>query len=108
MQAATRCSRTRARPPVFVDLAGSGNTEAVVERLGHASSIGLDTPGTGLLQSADDGKGTVLRFAYGRAPAAAGERQRHALLSSLTVESSGYDAVTYSYGYQAPAVHSVG
>src|SRR5262249_10944374 len=48
--------------PVIADLLGTGNTEVVVTRVAIAKSLALDGPGTGLLRSADDGKGTVLSF----------------------------------------------
>ena len=39
---------------------------------------------------------------------APGVRHRQALLSALGVESSGYDAVRYTYAYGGPAVHTQG
>ena len=94
--------------PVVADLLGSGNAQLVVTLNGHASALELDEPGTSLMSTADDGRGTVLRFSYGRAPAAAGGRQRHAVLTRLDVESSGYGNASYSYAYDTPRVHSVG
>jgi hypothetical protein len=73
-----------------------------------ANAIDLTAAATGLLRSADDGKGTVLRFGYARAKPSPGVIRRHAVLSDLTVESSGYDAVTYHYDYGTPVVHSQG
>lgn len=97
-----------ASKPVIADFSGSGNTEIAYMKYGQGYVVALDAPGTGLLSRADDGKGTVLRFDYERARPAAGLRQRHAVLAKLTVDSSGYDSVAYSYSYQGPRLHSIG
>lgn len=94
--------------PVIQDLRGTGNTEITYTKSGQGLAIALDGPETGLLRSADDGKGTVLRFDYARAPAAAGARQRESVLATMTVESSGFDVTAYSYAYAAPRLHSTG
>ena len=94
--------------PLIADLSGTGNEEAVFVTDAQAMAIQLTSPSTGLLRSADDGKGTVLRFGYGRVRPAAGIRRRYAVVNSLTVESSGYDTVSYSYDYGAPVLHTVG
>src|SRR5262249_11963527 len=93
---------------VLGDFAGSGDTEIAVVKGGHAYSLALAGAETGLLGSADDGKGTVLQFAYGRSPAVPGTRNRQAVLSSLTVQTAGHDAVAYQYAYQAPTLHTDG
>jgi RHS repeat-associated protein len=90
------------------DFAGSGNTSLTVTQGLDAYSTSLDGPETGLLASADDGKGTVLGFTYTRLPAAPGARQRQPVLASLTSSSSGYDAVTYGYQYYGANYHSEG
>jgi RHS repeat-associated protein len=94
--------------PLFNDFVGSGNAEVFVVNDGKSYSVNLNEPGTSLLKTADDGRGTVLRFSYVRGPAAYGVRQRHALLDTLTVESSGHDAVSYHYTYDAPVLHTLG
>ncbi|MCE9667695.1 hypothetical protein LY474_07695 [Myxococcus stipitatus] len=90
------------------DFAGSGNTSLTVTKGLDAYSASLDGPETGLLQSADDGKGTVLGFTYTRLPAAPGARYRQPVLASLTSTSSGYDTVTYGYTYFGANYHSLG
>ena len=96
--------------PMVVDVTGSGDTEvAVVEAFqGMTQSVALNAAETGLLRTADDGKGTVLSFEYGRAPAEAGVRQRATVLKKLGVASSGADPVTYTYQYSGGRVHSKG
>ncbi|WP_163996153.1 RHS repeat-associated core domain-containing protein [Pyxidicoccus caerfyrddinensis] len=90
------------------DFAGSGNTSLTVTKGSDAYSTSLDGPETGLLASADDGKGTVLGFTYTRLPAAPGARFRQPVLASLTSSSSGYDTVTYGYQYHGANYHSQG
>jgi hypothetical protein len=92
--------------PVLVDLIGSGNAEVLTTRLGQASSLALDAPEVGLMASADDGKGNVLQFSYGRGPAVPGGRQRPAVLTQLTVQSVGSDPISYTYQYSGPHLHS--
>ncbi|MFP2925371.1 RHS repeat-associated core domain-containing protein [Pyxidicoccus sp. 3LG] len=98
--------------PVVADLSGSGNTEVTYTRtqnqVPRAYRLALDTPGTALMHTADDGKGTVLTFEYQRAPPVPGHHQRNAVLSRLKVRSSGYDTVAYDYTYESPAEHEVG
>lgn len=94
--------------PVAADLAGTGDTELAFVKAGQAYSLALDAPGVGLLQSADDGKGTRLSFTYGRAPAEPGVVSRHALLSRLSVRSTGYPEDVYTYGYDTPRRHTLG
>jgi len=90
------------------DFAGSGNTSLTVTKGSDAYSTSLDGPETGLLKSADDGKGTVLGFTYTRLPAAPGARFRQPVLASLTSASSGYDTITYGYQYFGANYHSQG
>ncbi|WP_143177394.1 polymorphic toxin-type HINT domain-containing protein [Cystobacter ferrugineus] len=96
--------------PMVVDVAGSGDTEVVVveaiER--RTMSVALNAAETGLLWTADDGKGSVLSFEYARGPAEPGTRQRATVLKRLVVSSSGQDPVAYSYQYFHPRVHSRG
>ncbi len=94
--------------PIVQDFAGSGNTEVFFLKEGQAHSVALDTPGTGLLRAADDGKGTRLRFEYARSPAVTGQRQRNALLSRMTMESSGSPPISFQYAYGEPRIHSEG
>ncbi|QSQ22843.1 hypothetical protein JY651_48430 [Pyxidicoccus parkwayensis] len=90
------------------DFAGSGNTSLTVTQGLDAYSTSLDGPETGLLKSADDGKGSVLGFTYTRLPAAPGARMRQPVLASLTSASSGYDTITYTYQYFGASYHSQG
>ncbi|NTX12264.1 hypothetical protein HUA76_15810 [Myxococcus sp. CA056] len=90
------------------DFAGSGNTSLTVTKGSDAYSTSLDGPETGLLKSADDGKGTLLGFTYTRLPAAPGARFRQPVLASLTSASSGYDTITYAYQYFGANYHSLG
>ena len=94
--------------PIVADLSGSGNEEAIFLADDRAMAIQLTSPSTGLLRSADDGKGTLLRFTYGRVRPAPGIVRRYSVLTRLTVESSGYDAVSYSYDYGEPVLHTRG
>ncbi|OJH38634.1 hypothetical protein BON30_20570 [Cystobacter ferrugineus] len=95
-------------PPVVADFRGSGNTEVAFAAQGIAHGVALDSPETGLMASADDGRGTVLHFRYGRGPSGPEVRQRPAVLSALEVESSGYDTLRYDYSYTQPVHHSEG
>jgi RHS repeat-associated protein len=94
--------------PVLTDLAGSGNSEILVTAGDKALSLALDGPEVGLMASADDGRGTVLQFGYARAPAAAGIRQRTAVLAQLDILSTGFDQHHYVYHYDSPHIHSIG
>ena len=94
--------------PVIADVTGSGDTEVVFPGRGTTYLVQLATPTTGLLTSADDGMGTAVHFSYKRSAPAAGVEQRITLLDTLTVESSGYDPVSYSYSYGVPVLHTVG
>ncbi len=94
--------------PLVGDFAGTGNDAVVFVSDQQASALELTGPSTGLMRSADDGKGTVLQFSYGRARPAPGIIRRTATLTGLTVASSGYDPVTYSYDYDAPVMHTAG
>lgn len=94
--------------PVVADLSGSGNTEVSYTKAFQAWKVELDGPETGLMAWADDGKGTVLAFEYGRAAPEPGARHRQAVLAKLTLRSSGLDDVTYGYDYAAPVLHSTG
>jgi len=94
--------------PIATDLTGRGNAEVAFPVAGTIQVVSLALPSTGLLASADDGMGTVLRFQYARSVARAGIEQRLTVLDQLTVESSGYDAVTYRYSYGSAVVHTAG
>jgi YD repeat-containing protein len=97
-----------ASPPVIGGFDASGNTTVTVTDLGHAYSVALDGPETGLMAFADDGKGTVVRFGYARGPAEPGVRHRCALLAHLEVQTSGTDTMSYDYNYAGVEVHSIG
>ncbi len=99
---------TLSSPVVVADLAGSGNTEILYTEVDAARSLALDGPGTGLLASADDGKGTVVRFAYRRGPATPGGGARPPLLATVTVDTAGLGPVSVSYEYAQPRVHGLG
>jgi RHS repeat-associated protein len=94
--------------PVVADLTAGGDTEVAFPTLGTTYVVRLATAATGLLASADDGMGTVARFTYARTTPRAGIEHRISLLDTLTVESSGFDTVSYRYDYGAPVLHSIG
>jgi RHS repeat-associated protein len=94
--------------PVVVDFAGTGDTEVAYVISNQAHSLALDAPQSALMRSADDGKGTVLGFEYGRGAPEPGVYGRPVVLSAMTVASSGYDTVRYTYDYAQPTLHSVG
>jgi YD repeat-containing protein len=94
--------------PMIQDLAGSGNEVAMFANGTQAMGIDLTTASTGLLRSADDGKGTVISFGYDRMAPSARILRRHSALTTLTVASSGYDAVSFHYSYGGPVMHTVG
>ncbi|XXF78297.1 RHS repeat-associated core domain-containing protein [Myxococcaceae bacterium GXIMD 01537] len=97
-----------APPPMAGDYAGSGDTEVLYMDGGVAKSLAVDGPETSLLKTADDGRGTVLRFEYARGPAVPGTLQRQSLLAALRVESSGHEPVRYTYDYGEPTLHGEG
>jgi RHS repeat-associated protein len=93
--------------PSLLDVQGSGNTELTYTKSGAAFAIALDGPETGLLASADDGKGNRLEISYGRGPATPGGGPRQAVLANLVVRTSGQDPITADYAYAGPVRHSV-
>ncbi|HEY2518460.1 MAG TPA: FG-GAP-like repeat-containing protein [Polyangiaceae bacterium] len=97
-----------ASPPVIATLDGTGNMSVTVTDGGKAYAVALDGPESGLMASADDGRGTVLTFQYARGPASPGIRHRSVLLASMEVQSSGYDVMDYDYRYENPTVHTIG
>lgn len=101
-------ARSSSSKVVLMDLAGTGDTELSLVQGGHAYSMALASAETSLLRSADDGKGNVLTFTYGRGPAVPGTVQRQAVLETLTVQTTGVDSVTYQYGYSGPTLHTQG
>lgn len=94
--------------PVVGDLAGSGNVEIAVVRAGHVESVALDEPGTGLLALADDGRGNLVRFSYGRSPATPLLYHRPVVVSQVRVDTTGTDSLSYAYSYARPVAHTVG
>ncbi|WP_158623741.1 N-acetylmuramoyl-L-alanine amidase [Corallococcus llansteffanensis] len=94
-------------PVVVGDLTGTGGTQLSTVRLGQAYSVTLDAPGTGLMRTADDGKGTRLSFQYAWSPPVAGIHQREAVLSALDVTSSGHPLEHITYDYAKPVIHPV-
>lgn len=94
--------------PVVADLSGSGNEQVVMADGTQAKVLQLSRPSTGLLLQADDGKGTIIGFGYGRVRPVPGVSFLYSILESMTVTSSGYDTVTYDYDYGAPVWHSAG
>ncbi|MCY1047263.1 N-acetylmuramoyl-L-alanine amidase [Corallococcus sp. bb12-1] len=94
-------------PVVVGDLTGTGGTHLTTVRLGQVYSTTLDAPGTGLMRSADDGKGTVLGFQYAWSPPAAGSYRRESVLAALDVTSSGHAPEHITYGYSGAVMHPV-
>jgi RHS repeat-associated protein len=94
--------------PVVADLAASGNQEVLFAYKSKAYSIAFDTPATGLLAFADDGKGNVLRFGYGRAPASPGAMARAVVLAHLEVAVGGGETVAYDNAYADAHAHARG
>ncbi|GEL69681.1 RHS repeat-associated core domain-containing protein [Myxococcus virescens] len=98
--------------PVIADFSGSGDVEVSYTRMEQfvtrAYRITLDTPGTGLMRTADDGKGTVLHFEYAQSNATPGARQRQPLLAAMEVASSGHDTVRFTYSHLEPTLHTRG
>jgi RHS repeat-associated protein len=94
-----------AAPAVVADLGGTGGVGLTTSKGGAAYAIALDAPGTGLMNSADDGKGTVLRFEYAWSAPAPGAYQRHPLLAQLRVETSGDGVSTHDYVYSGQVTH---
>ncbi|MCP3139896.1 RHS repeat-associated core domain-containing protein [Pyxidicoccus xibeiensis] len=94
--------------PLSLTLSGSGEEELLTVSGGHARALRLTRPSVGLMLSADDGAGTVARFDYARAAPAKGLHQRPVVLQALTVTSSGDEALTHTYDYGQPRVHSLG
>jgi RHS repeat-associated protein len=93
--------------PVAVDLSTRGESEVVMVFDGHAQALAFTQPSNGLLVRADDGKGTEVRLAWDRAPAAPGLGQRPPVLAALTTSSTGQPAATWYYDYEAPRAHSL-
>jgi RHS repeat-associated protein len=94
--------------PLVADLSGSGNEEIVVAKDGKALAAPLTSSSTGLLTQADDGKGTVVQFGYGRVKPVPGIVHRYSILKKLTVTSTGKGTVIYDYDYADPVWHSAG
>jgi RHS repeat-associated protein len=94
--------------PVVADVRGNGDIEVAFAASGTTHVVQLATPATGLLASADDGMGTVAKFAYARSAPGAGVEHRITVLDTLTVESSGFDTVSFGYRYGPAVLHSVG
>jgi RHS repeat-associated protein len=94
--------------PLAVDLSGRGEAEIVVVRDRHAQALAFTAPSNGLLVRADDGKGTEVRFGWGRAEAGAGVGRRPTVLAELHVASVGQAEVAWYYDYGAPQLHSLG
>lgn len=88
------------------DLFGTGETDIFFISSAGSYRGSLSTPGTGLLEMADDGKGTRLFFEYNKAPAEPGIFSRPTVLEAMSVASAGYDTVSYVYDYEGGRVHS--
>ena len=97
--------------PVLADLRGSGDAQIVYafvdpssqKRVAH--SLALNAPSTGLLTSANDGKGTRLTFSYDRSEVVQGVPVRPAVLAAITYD---FGAVTqrYAFRYGDPVLHT--
>jgi RHS repeat-associated protein len=93
--------------PIVADLTGRGNTEVAFPSTGTTYFVELASAGTGLMDSASDGMGTVARFTYARSKPVPGFETRLTVLDKLTLESSGQDPVETTYAYGAPVAHTV-
>ena len=97
--------------PVLSDLDGSGNAQVVYSFVHpttykiEAHSVTLNSPSTGLMTAADDGKGTVFAFSYRRSDPVAGRPTRPAILAQV-VQSHGSVAKTQSFDYGSPVLDS--
>jgi hypothetical protein len=96
--------------PFPIDLPGTGNSEIAYasKATGKAHALALDDASTGLLIAADDGKGTIARFGYARAPAEPGAGARQSVLRTLTVESLGAETDIYEYDVHDAVRHPEG
>ncbi|MFZ9595141.1 MAG: hypothetical protein ACO3A2_03595, partial [Bdellovibrionia bacterium] len=92
--------------PIIADLKGTGNTQIGIVQAGKAYSAELESPSSGLMVSADDGKGTTLQFNYRRAKAEPGIGQRLPLLSEVIVSVVGQKPIHTRHEYQNPKFHS--
>lgn len=92
--------------PIIADLKSTGNTQVDIFQAGKAYSAELESPSSGLLISAEDGKGTKLDFRYRRASPEPGIIQRQPLLSEVTTSIVGQKPVRTRYEYQGPRFHS--
>jgi RHS repeat-associated protein len=93
--------------PLAVDLSGRGESEIVVVRERHAQALAFTSPSNGLLVRVDDGKGTVVRFGWGRADAAPGLPARPTLLTHLDLAVTGQPETSWDYDYASPVAHSL-
>lgn len=96
--------------PVTADLAGTGNSQVVYTSSAGGKNrvlaLSFDTPSTGLLVRADDGKGTRVAFTYQRAGSEPGLGYRTSLLASSTVHTAGMEPVTVNYTFNGSIMHS--
>ncbi|WP_075006671.1 RHS repeat-associated core domain-containing protein [Stigmatella aurantiaca] len=97
-----------AGPVVVADLGGTGGTQLISVKWGKAHALTLDAPGTGLMRTAEDGKGTRLHFDYRWSKPVPGARQRQAVLSEVTTESSGQTPAHSTFTYAQPVLHPQG
>ncbi|MBL6991531.1 MAG: VCBS repeat-containing protein [Bacteriovoracaceae bacterium] len=92
--------------PVVADLSGDGDLEIAVVSRKKLFTLRLNTPSTGFLIRADDGRGNILKFNYKKSAPQVGIGIRNTLLDSIEVESSGYGIVKKIFQYENPILHS--
>ena len=87
------------------DLLGTGNYQMISLEGDKAYALELTTPGTGLLQSVDDGKGNRIEFQYAKANPEKGLGRRPTVLSSVRKITVGKDPFSVDYHYSKAKTH---
>ena len=97
--------------PVFADLDGSGNAQVVFAFLNQANykteahRLALNSASTGLLKTADDGKGARITIEYERADPAPNRPVRPSVVSRISYDY-GASSQNDEFAYLDPALHS--
>lgn len=90
--------------PIVADLSGGGEIELSALKEKRVMALDLTNAATALLERADDGRGVVKSFQYGRAEATPGLRGRPIVLTGLTLKVAGEARLDYTYAYSRPKV----